>query len=160
MTQSRTMRPAALALLLAVTAAATPATAVTGPPPVDVVVDYGCDGDLAGLVEGGGIVRGTPDDDRYVVNTLGKPTVVYARGGDDSICVVGTGPVTVYAGPGYDRIFGGAGADVVFAGRGADRVSGGKGADRLYGGSGRDVLLGQKGKDRLVGGSGRDTTSQ
>jgi Ca2+-binding RTX toxin-like protein len=49
-------------------------------------------------------------------------------------------PLTVDAGPGFDRVIGG---------HAADRLDGGKGADRLYGGPGADSLTGGVGDDFL-----------
>ena len=90
-----------------------------------------------------GVVRGTTRADVIVVRN--RNVVVYGRGGDDRICVLGPG-----------RVLGGSGHDLIDGGRRSDQLAGGSGMDYLDGGSGTDRLNGGTGSDTLVGGGAAD----
>lgn len=93
--------------------------------------------------------------DTTIVGTPGRDVIVshgdvVAGGGDDLICVLGRGDVSVDAGPGADRVH-------VDTARGADvRVDLGPGRDVLRGGAGREILV-ASGSDDIATGGGSDT---
>ena len=58
--------------------------------------------------------------------------------------------LSVYAGPGRDRIFGGAATDFLSGRAGGDFIAGGRGADEVDCGQGRDAAV-RQGRDRFTG---------
>jgi PKD repeat protein len=92
---------------------------------------------------------------RYAAPTGTNPekVVVFARGGDDRVRVVGSVavPIEVYAGGGDDDVIGGPAGDILVGGAGRDKLMGGRGRDVLIGGAGRDQLHGLQDEDVLLG---------
>jgi len=157
----------ALAVLVAVSAFATPALGA-GPPLCD-----GLPATILGTSEAEELV-GTPGPD--VIIGLGGNDTIIGHGGDDRLCgnggddvlLAGTGADIVIGGLGNDLVEGNAGNDLLYGGGGDDDlrghggddlVLGGAGDDSLRGGSGDDVLLGLGGRDVLFGGSDSDALS-
>ena len=95
--------------------------------------------------------------DRAVVGNLLRLPAIDVRGGlgADTLESV-LAHVTLYGGPGSDRLIGGSRADVISGKRGADFIRGRGGADRLSGGRGADLIVSGPGADRALGGAGDD----
>lgn len=93
------------------------------------------------VVGAGETFVGTPGDD--VILIVGDTAEVFARGGDDLVCVY-DGP-----GDGYSSTVWGEGGDDVLLGYSGDDHS-------LYGGDGDDVLIGNGGHYWLEGDAGHD----
>lgn len=114
-----------------------------------------------------GAILATPCDDPILVHAS-VPGVVHGFAGRDTITILGSAPVHVFAGSGDDDVTCGDGSAVVKAGKGRDvvhcgiaddAIRGGRGHDRIDGGEGNDRLLGGKGNDRLRGAGGDDYLS-
>ncbi|CAN5892983.1 hypothetical protein BH20ACT6_BH20ACT6_16340 [soil metagenome] len=62
----------------------------------------------------------------------------------------------IWAGGGFNRVFGKGGNDRLFGGTGRDEIYAAGGDDLLRTGAGRDLLVPSKGYDRVSAGPGRD----
>jgi hypothetical protein len=83
--------------------------------------------------------------------------VVYARGGNDFVTLMGLNiPATVFGEGGRDVILGGNAGDWLDGGSDNDVIHGFGGNDTLIGGSGNDYLNGGSGVDSFWGGTGHD----
>ena len=177
---SRTMRPALLAISALVAAAAVGGTA--GP-----AAAHGAHGHKAGkashqgrheagleiarLSDGLLAVEGTNADDRIALRLqAGNPAILQVDLGDDgsaefSIPRVGVERLSIDGGNGDDSVridesngvFTDAIATTVDGGNGNDRLVGGAGAVTIRGGNGDDVLIGGAGVETLIGGNGDDS---
>ena len=76
--------------------------------------------------------------------------------GNDTITNNTNVPMTVYCGPGNDRVFGGFNVDEIYGGPGDDLIVGNGGNDLLLGEDGEDGIAGGEGNDLIVGGRGDD----
>ena len=109
-------------------------------------------------------------DSAEEIDATGENTMVFARGGDDTI-TGGDANNVIFGESGNDSIDGGGGADILVGGADNDTISGGEGHDfilgdatgagvvgddSLRGGAGNDALLGDGGSDTLDGGEGSD----
>ncbi|RFC64205.1 hypothetical protein DYI37_07615 [Fulvimarina endophytica] len=127
--------------------------------------------DTVSLVEAGGPILGTEEDDRLLgtdgadeIDGLGGDDRLHGLAGDDVLrggegddtIFADAGDDTVDAGSGDDTVFGGEGADAILGGDGSDRLFGEAGDDRIDGGTGDDLILGGEGDDILIGGAGSD----
>ena len=133
-----TLALAAMVLLAAALAAATPAQARVS-----------CGGKKATIVGSGGNDRIRVPGDGH-----GKQ-VVNGMGGNDTI-ITGKASDTICGGAGDDRLMAGKGSDRAFGGTGNDQIVNQKGKDRSYGESGDDQLRGGPSKDFSSGGAGND----
>jgi Ca2+-binding RTX toxin-like protein len=176
---SRTVRPALLAVSALVAAAALGGTA--GP-----AAAHGAHGHKAGkashqrhaagrevarLYDGLLAVEGTNADDRIALRLqAGNPAILQVDLGDDgsaefSIPRAGVERLSVDGGNGDDSVridesngvFTNAIATTVEGGNGNDRLVGGAGAVTLRGGNGDDALIGGAGVETLIGGNGDDS---
>jgi len=139
------------------------------------------------------VVRGTDGADNFRVGSqqkfcagAGNDTItvngsggeIYAGSGNDTINGSSWGDITIYGGPGRDRIrmsasnsnsitayggddgdwlYGTGARDTLHGGDGNDYILGGNGADTIDGGAGADYISGQAGQDTIDGGEGNDT---
>lgn len=71
------------------------------------------------------------------IQSSGKPTTVYGKGGDDVICTQND----------EDKLVGGKGGDELWAEGGDDKLVGGKGSDIMHGGDDTDTCKGGPGPD-------------
>src|SRR5207248_6943086 len=172
------MRAAFVAVVLALTTAASAAPAATlpypskcGTGPIVCGTDEGDDvyftGNPAGVQyfgeNGHDTVTGSVFDDR-LTGGGGNDELFGDRGND--VIDGGDDSDVLYGGPGndtlrerrfgFDTLYGGPGDDVLAGGRANDNLYGGTGNDILYGGSGSDHLYGGPGNDTLYGGPNRD----
>ena len=95
-------------------------------------------------------------DDAETIDATGENTMVFARGGDDTIRG-GDADNLIFGGGGNDSIEGGGGNDILIGGADNDTISGGEGHDFIRGDAGDDSLDGDAGNDALLGGAGSDT---
>ena len=110
-----------------------------------------------------GGLTGTDKADRLVAED--GQTVVFALGGDDTVCAcdedtwidLGAGDDRGQGRNGADTLRGGEGADNLRGNGGDDYVLGGSGDDTIYGNAGNDTVVGGDGDDKLNGGSGENT---
>ena len=132
----------------------------------DVFLDKDGDDEIRGL-GGNDVVWGgagadaidTGDGADIVKLGPGRKTIRLGDGDDAVELVAGTpptGPLTVFGGPGADRINGSTAGDRILGEDGDDRISGGRGPDLLFGGPGNDRLQGNRGDDHVDGGLGDD----
>ena len=172
---SRTVRPALLAVSTLVAAAALGGTA--GPAAAHGFHGHKHQGrheagvELARLYDGLLAVEGTNADDRIALRLqAGNPAILQVDLGDDgsaefSIPRAGVERLSLDGGNGDDslRIDEGNGVftdtipTTIDGGNGNDRIVGGAGAITLQGGNGDDTLIGGSGVETLIGGNGDDS---
>lgn len=107
---------------------------------------------------------GTDNSDAQYIYSGSLPSLMYGKGGDDTIWG-GTGDDEIYGGTGNDILIGspnstsdaGNGKDVLYGEEGDDQLYGAGDNDKLYGGLGNDRLQGYAGNDLLAGGTGYNT---
>ena len=162
---------AALALVLAaglaLTGALAPGALAAEAPTPEVPAVEPAPSEMPSCAEGpeqvGGVVLGTPCDDRIVAPA--SVEAVFGGEGDDVLVGANSGVTTAASGDpssgrhlevGSQTFEGGDGNDIVYGDRGNDTLRGNGGNDRLYGGIGDDVVEGGDGDDLLAGGFGAD----
>ena len=132
------------------------------PPPEDVMINLGENGDAGAggagndLLNGGAghdWLEGEDGDDRLSGNE-GDDMLIGAAGAD--ALFGGAGRDTLAGGPGDNLLDGGDGADSLIGGSERDTLLGGAGDDTLAAGGGDDRAIGGRGADLLMGGSGND----
>lgn len=157
---------------LAITAIAATILSLSALTPAQAATTYECNGVKATMVakttDPSTLNRmGGPNADIIAVTgpKQGSPTVIFAGGGNDTICNLSSNSVLVTGGDGNDvyygnnqpaYFYGGAGDDSAFGSSGAETFDGGPGEDYLYGGAGNDILSGNDGMDIAFGGTGTD----